>query len=368
MLTFVKRKLVGGPDVPWDPVEWGVRLQSGVVDPQRVASVKATGLLDAPLDESFDLLARLAAGVLGVPWVFLRLVDEHRSFCVSAAGVDPDPETGLYGESQVNDSFCQYVIGADGPVVIDDARLDPRSDRNPSIEAMGVVAWAGFPLRSINGHVVGIFCAVDRVPRQWSGEDITVLDALASTATSHLQLRATLALANEAADELRAELERRAVLVRRATTFAQLASELSAASTTEQVSRVVTTTGLEVFDAVLVDIAVVHADQRHISMVHSPLLPPHVAEKYVNIPLSADIPLAQAAARGQPVLVPDLVAVMAEYPHIVSDVIAAGLESIAAVPLFRAQYSRPCPRRQGSTVSGYFFHGAVAGGVFSRWR
>ena len=335
----MQRESVGRPDVPWDPTEWEVRVQSGVLDSQRVASAKATGLLDAPPDESFDLLARLAAGVLGVPWVFLTVVDEHRSFCVSAAGVEPDPAAGFFGESQVDDSFCQYVIGAGGPVVIDDARLDPRSDRNPSIATMGVVAWAGFPLRSIDGHVVGTFCAVDRVPRQWSGEDLTVLDALASAATSHLQLRAALALANEAAEELRAELERCEVLVSRATTLAQLASQLSAVSSADQVSRVVTTTGLEVFDAVLIDIAVIDADHNHISMVHSPLLPSHVAEKYVNIPLSADVPMAQAAAQGQPVLVPDLEAVMAEYPHLVGDVIAAGLESIAAIPLFRADRS-----------------------------
>ena len=218
----------GSADEPSEVAAWDARLQSGVIDPQRVAAVEATGLLDSKPDESFDQLARLAAAVLGVPWVFVTLVDEHRSFWVSAVGVDPDPGSGLYGENPVGDSFCQYVIGANGAVVIDDARLDPRSERNPSIESMGVVAWAGFPLRSTDGYVVGTFCAVDRVAREWSGEDITLLDALASAATSHLQLRGALAVANESARELLAEMERREVLVSRATMLAQLAQELSA--------------------------------------------------------------------------------------------------------------------------------------------
>jgi hypothetical protein len=135
----VEREEMGGPDEPWDGAAWQARLRSSVIAPQRVEAAEATGLLDSKPDESFDQLARLAAAVLGVPWVFLTQVDEHRSFWVSAAGVDPDPDTELYGENPVGDSFCQYVIAADGAVVIDDARLDPRSDRNPSIESMGVV-------------------------------------------------------------------------------------------------------------------------------------------------------------------------------------------------------------------------------------
>ena len=85
---------MGSPDGPWDGAAWQARVQAGVIDPQRVAAVEATGLLDSEPDESFDQLARLAAAVLGVPWVFVTLVDEHRSFWVSAVGVDPDPGSG----------------------------------------------------------------------------------------------------------------------------------------------------------------------------------------------------------------------------------------------------------------------------------
>ena len=126
---MVERDGIGSPDEPWDGAAWQARVQLGVLDPRRVAAVEATALLDSKPDESFDQLARLAAAVLGVPWVFVTLVDDHRSFWVSAVGVDPDPGTALYGENPVGDSFCQYVVAADGAVVIDDARVDPRSTR-----------------------------------------------------------------------------------------------------------------------------------------------------------------------------------------------------------------------------------------------
>ncbi len=330
---------MGGPDVPWDGAAWEARRHSRVVDPQRVAAAKATGLFDSKPDEPFDQLARLAAAVLGVPWVFVTLVDEHRSFWVSAAGVDPDPGTELYGENPIGDSFCQYVIGADDAVVIDDARLDPRSDRNSSIESMGVVAWAGFPLRSTDGYVVGTFCAVDRVARRWSGEDLTLLQALAGAATSHLQLRAALAAAQESSRELRAEMERRDVLVSRATILAQLAQELSAVSTVDQVARVVTTTGRDVLGAVFANIAVVDADQPQLHIVHSPGLLPEMEERYAQVALADDLPLSHAVTRGETVLLPDLDEVRARYPHLVDDTIAAGLGSTASIPLFRADRS-----------------------------
>jgi GAF domain-containing protein len=335
----MKRAGVGSAEEAWDVDAWRARVQSSVINPHRVAAAEETGLLDAEPDESFDQLARLAAAVLGVPWVFVTVVDEDRSFWVSAAGVDLDAGSGSYGENAVDASFCQYVIAADGPVVIDDARLDRRSAPNSSIKSMGVVAWAGFPLRSSDGHVVGTFCAVDRVAREWSAQDVTLLHALATAATSHLQLRTALALAKESARELRAEMDRREVLVRRATMLAQLAQELSAVSTVDQVAEVVTTTGRDVLGAAFANIAVVGEDQRHLDIVHSPPLPPEMADRYVRIVLSDDLPLAHAVTRGETILMPDLGSFRERYPHIVDDTMAAGLESTASVPLFGADRS-----------------------------
>ncbi len=55
--VMVERDGIGSPDEPWDGEAWHARVQSGVLDPQRVAAVEATGLLDSTPDESFDQLA-----------------------------------------------------------------------------------------------------------------------------------------------------------------------------------------------------------------------------------------------------------------------------------------------------------------------
>lgn len=160
---------------------------AAVFDPARLAAVRRTGLLDTGPEEPFDRLTRLAASLLGAPYAFVTIVDETRSFWKSRAGVDTaDPALRQNG---VEESFCQYVIGTDAELIVTDARRDPRTRLNPSIESMGVIAWAGFPVRSRDGSVLGTFCAIDTVVRDWTPHDIEVLETLAHAATGEIALR-----------------------------------------------------------------------------------------------------------------------------------------------------------------------------------
>ncbi|GIJ75163.1 PP2C family protein-serine/threonine phosphatase [Virgisporangium ochraceum] len=158
-----------------------------VFDPTRLAAVRRTGLLDTGPEEPFDRLTRLAASLLGTPHAFVTVVDETRSFWKSCVGVDTtDPGRR---QNRVEESFCQYVIGADAELIVTDARRDRRTWSNPSIESMGVIAWAGFPIRSLDGSVLGTFCAVDTVVRDWTPHDIEVLQTLAHAAAGEIALR-----------------------------------------------------------------------------------------------------------------------------------------------------------------------------------
>ena len=141
---------------------------AAVYDPQRLAAVYATGLLDTPPEEAFDRLARLARTVLGTPMAFVTLVDDERSYWKSCIGV---PEGGAR-QNSVDESFCQYVVGTGEALVARDAATHPVTKDNPSIELMGVAAWAGMPLRAPGGQVLGSFCVVDTEPRDWTDEQI----------------------------------------------------------------------------------------------------------------------------------------------------------------------------------------------------
>jgi serine phosphatase RsbU (regulator of sigma subunit) len=161
-----------------------------------LAAVRRTGLLDTGPDEAFDRLTRLAATLLGTPFAFVTLVDDTRSFWKSCVGVDA--AVGAERQCPIGESFCQYVIGTDRELIVTDAARDTRTRGNLSIDRMGVRAWAGFPIRAAGGHVLGTFCAVDIVVRDWTPHDLEVLDTLSHAAAGEIALRIAVADAEHA--------------------------------------------------------------------------------------------------------------------------------------------------------------------------
>ncbi len=49
-------------------------------DPERLSSLRATGLLDSAPEEAFDRITRLVGKVIGAPVALVSLVDSDRQF------------------------------------------------------------------------------------------------------------------------------------------------------------------------------------------------------------------------------------------------------------------------------------------------
>lgn len=160
---------------------------SPVFHPDRLAAVARTGLLDTAPEPAFDELAALAARLLDAPFAFVTLMDDTRSFWKSRIGIAADGPT----QNTVEESFCRYVVASGEPLIVGDTASEPMTADNPSIASMGVRAWAGYPLRSPEGHTLGSFCVVDTVEREWTPTDVETLRVLAEAAGRELALRAS---------------------------------------------------------------------------------------------------------------------------------------------------------------------------------
>ncbi|HEU0051898.1 MAG TPA: PAS domain S-box protein, partial [Longimicrobium sp.] len=176
-----------------------------LTDPARLAALARSGLLDSPPEEAFDRLTRLAARVLGVPISLVSLVGSDRQFYKSQVGMAEPWATAR--ETPLSHSFCRYVVEAGEEMVIPDARLDPRVKDNLAIPDMGVIAYAGVPLRTHDGQVLGTFCAVDTTPHAWSEEDVRVLRDLAAAVATEMELRFRLAELRDSESRYRALVE-----------------------------------------------------------------------------------------------------------------------------------------------------------------
>ncbi|MAQ13407.1 MAG: hypothetical protein CMN30_01205 [Sandaracinus sp.] len=175
------------------PIESIDRLRA---DPTRVRAVLATGLLDAPPDDSFDRLTALGARLIKAPAAFLSLVDAERDFYVSHHGFEEPlaSERMLAGRT-----FCHHTLGRSEPLVIEDALADPAFATVPTIETLGVRAYLGVPLQDDAGQSLGSFCAIDFEPRVWTKDEIALFEELARSCLREIQLRKALELARRSA-------------------------------------------------------------------------------------------------------------------------------------------------------------------------
>jgi GAF domain-containing protein len=152
-------------------------------DVERLRALERTGLLDSPPSAGFDRLTSLAARILRAPVSLVSLVDDHRQFFKSAVGL----EEGLR-ETPLSHSFCQHVVRSGAPLVVEDAETDARVAGNLAIPDLGVAAYAGVPLITSDGAVLGSFCVIDTVPRQWTEEELAILGELAGSVVTEIEL------------------------------------------------------------------------------------------------------------------------------------------------------------------------------------
>ncbi|GJG86897.1 hypothetical protein tb265_20780 [Gemmatimonadetes bacterium T265] len=165
---------------------------AAVRDTARLAAVRRTALLDTAADEAFDRFTRLAARLLGTPAAVVTLVDAERQFCKSAVGLPMPAPPAPAPSLPFSHSFCQHVVAAGAPLVLGDVRDHPVHRENGAVRDMGAVAYAGVPLRTAEGQVVGTFCAVDDTPRTWDPADVTLLEDLARAVVAEIELRTVL--------------------------------------------------------------------------------------------------------------------------------------------------------------------------------
>ncbi|GAA2890199.1 hypothetical protein GCM10020220_095450 [Nonomuraea rubra] len=180
-------KPVLAPTVPQLPAQ--------VYDPQRLAALAATELMDSEPEQGLDDLCELAVATTGARRACVALLDGRHSFWKAAAGGGPlSLETRRFA---IHEDLCHLLIGAGTPVMVEDAAHDARLAHLPIAHEGGLGAWAGFPILSDEGLVLGGLCVLDDRPRRWSGTQRQALERLARSVSEEISLRRRLRQAHE---------------------------------------------------------------------------------------------------------------------------------------------------------------------------
>lgn len=170
-------------------------------DPGRLAALADANLFDGPHAETFDRLARLAARVLSVPVALVTAVEADRKRLLGRSGV-PEPYATTR-DIPLSHSLCKHVVSGEAPLIVEDTRLHPLVCDNPAVRDFAVAAYAGVPLRTAEGRVIGALCAIDDHPHAWSATDLEILCDLAAAAMAEIDLRIAQTIARRREERLR---------------------------------------------------------------------------------------------------------------------------------------------------------------------
>jgi GAF domain-containing protein len=109
-------------------------------EPERLQALIDHRILDTPREPQFDALVELAAELFDVPVSLISLVSSDRQWFKAACGVP-------YEGTDRDVSFCAHALLDAKPMIIEDARNDPRfRDSSFVIGEPFIRFYAGVPL------------------------------------------------------------------------------------------------------------------------------------------------------------------------------------------------------------------------------
>jgi predicted PurR-regulated permease PerM len=144
---------------------------------QRLEALYASGALEARNRGRFDQVAQKLAAACEVPIALVSLIDESAQRWQGAAGLPEHLEASRQDKRET--SICGYVVAGAAPLVVEDTMRDPRFAGNPFLQEHGIRFYAGAPLRTASGHVIGSLCIMDRKPRTLNSRDLKLLQVIA---------------------------------------------------------------------------------------------------------------------------------------------------------------------------------------------
>ncbi len=153
-------------------------------DPKRLAQFKAP-LVKMDADGVLDECVREAARVADAPIALVTFVMSKIQLFRAAVGLPPELESSR--ATSRCDSFCQFVVKAEGPFVVTDAKNDDRVPHN-LVNVYGIMAYLGVPIRA-GGHVLGSLCVADGREREWKPGLVQELEVLAAKVSAQLDHR-----------------------------------------------------------------------------------------------------------------------------------------------------------------------------------
>lgn len=156
------------------------------IDAREEARLKALseyGPLENAGIKELDQIVNLASQQFNTPVCLVSIVQSDRVYFKSRVGLD-------ICDAPREISLCSHAINEPEIFIVPDASQDQRFEENPQVtKNNGVRFYAGVPLRTAEGHPIGVFCIIDNKPRyDFSHSHQETLKAFANLVMQQLEL------------------------------------------------------------------------------------------------------------------------------------------------------------------------------------
>jgi serine/threonine protein kinase len=149
----------------------------------RLLALERLEILDTGPEREFDDLARLASQLCETPFALISFLDRDREWYKSAIGLSLREVPRILAFS--TDAMLKRDV-----LILPDLASDPRFADNPLVAGDPKLRFcAAAPLLTSEGFAVGMFCVLDRMPRELSPSQLDGLRTLARQVIAQVELK-----------------------------------------------------------------------------------------------------------------------------------------------------------------------------------
>ncbi len=159
-------------------------------DEKRLETIASLGLSDNNKDPFLLELVKEASSKLDLRISVVSILFNSMQYFAAHHGLG----SSWMAETSATDiewSFCQYVLDSDALLEVEDARTVAYLKDTPLVNNDSVVCYLGAPLTLKNGVTVGTLCVIGQEPRSFSENDKSQLLEIASRLTDYLNDKLT---------------------------------------------------------------------------------------------------------------------------------------------------------------------------------
>ncbi|MEH2309268.1 GAF domain-containing protein [Nostoc sp.] len=176
-------------------------MKAGQIDTEmaRLEALRQYQILDTEPEEAYDNLAQLAAFICDTSISLVNFIDENRQWFKAKVGLDVSEMPRSVGLSYL----CQEQRNV---VVVPDTLADEKLANNPVVTGYPYVRfYAGVPLITPKGDMLGTLCVIDQVPKELSQKQVEALLALSRLVIDQLELRRYVTEVSQVTEKLMAQ-------------------------------------------------------------------------------------------------------------------------------------------------------------------